>query len=38
LKLQNLITYSYDIQIIHILVHWNLLENGDKTHKKINSF
>jgi hypothetical protein len=32
-KLQKLITYSYGIQIIHNLVPWNPLENGDKTHK-----
>jgi hypothetical protein len=29
LKLQKFITCSYNIQIIHILVHWNLLENGN---------
>jgi hypothetical protein len=33
LKLQKFITYSYNIQIIHILVHWNPPENGEKTHK-----
>jgi hypothetical protein len=32
LKLQKFITYSYDIQIIHILVRWNPLEDGEKTH------
>jgi hypothetical protein len=30
------IAYSYNIQIIHILVHWNPLENEDKIHKKFN--
>jgi hypothetical protein len=29
------ITYSYNIQIIHILVRWNPPKNGEKTHKKI---
>jgi hypothetical protein len=33
LKLQKFITYSYNIQIIHILVRWNPLENGEKIHK-----
>jgi hypothetical protein len=28
-----LITYSYNIQIIHILVRWNPPENGKKIHK-----
>jgi hypothetical protein len=28
----NLGTYLYKIQIIHILVHWNPLENEDKAH------
>jgi hypothetical protein len=28
------ITYSYNIQIIHILVYWNPLENGNLTYKK----
>jgi hypothetical protein len=32
LKLQKFITYLYNIQIIHILVRWNPLENGDKTY------
>jgi hypothetical protein len=27
------ISYSYNIQIIHILVRWNPLGNEDKTHK-----
>jgi hypothetical protein len=31
IKLQQFITDSYSIQIIHILVHWNPLENGEKT-------
>jgi hypothetical protein len=31
-KLKNFITYSYIIQIMHILVCWNPLENGDKIH------
>jgi hypothetical protein len=31
-KLQKFITYSYNIQITHILVCWNPLENGDETH------
>jgi hypothetical protein len=31
-KLQKFITYSYNIQILHILVRWNPLENGEKTH------
>jgi hypothetical protein len=34
IKLQKFITYSYNIQIIHILVRWNPLENGNKIHKK----
>jgi hypothetical protein len=33
LKLQKFITYSYNIQIMHILVRWNPPENGEKTHK-----
>jgi hypothetical protein len=33
LKLQKFITYSYNIQIMHILVRWNPLENGEKTPK-----
>jgi hypothetical protein len=38
-KLQKkFITYSYNIQIIHILVHWNLLENGDKIHNFFGHF
>ena len=32
-KSHHLLTYSHNIQIIHILVHWKPLENGDKTHK-----
>jgi hypothetical protein len=32
LKLQKFITYSYNIQIIHILLRWNPIENGKKTH------
>jgi hypothetical protein len=35
LKLQKFITYSYSVQIIHILLHLNPLKNGDKTHKKV---
>jgi hypothetical protein len=31
-KLQKIITYSYNIQIIHILMRWNPLQNGEKTH------
>jgi hypothetical protein len=31
-KLQKFITYSYSLQIIHILMCWNPLENGEKTH------
>jgi hypothetical protein len=26
------ITYSYNTQIMHILVCWNPLENGEETH------
>jgi hypothetical protein len=33
LKLQKFITYSYNIQIMHILVCWNYPENGEKIHK-----
>jgi hypothetical protein len=33
IETSNFITYSYNIQIIHILVHWNPLENGEKTDK-----
>jgi hypothetical protein len=38
LKLQKFITYSYNIQIIHILVRWNPLENGEKIHKTFFHF
>jgi hypothetical protein len=31
-KLQKFITYSYNIQIIYILMLWNPLENWEKTH------
>jgi hypothetical protein len=37
-KLQKFITYSYNIQIIHVLVHWNPVENGEKTHKFVHRF
>jgi hypothetical protein len=33
LQTSKFITYSYNIQIIHILVSWNLVENGEKTWK-----
>jgi hypothetical protein len=32
------IAYSYNIQIIHILVHWNPLENEDKIPKRNSNF
>jgi hypothetical protein len=32
LQTSKFITYSYIIQIIHILVRWNPIENGEKTH------
>jgi hypothetical protein len=38
LKLQKFITYSYNIQIIHILVRWNPPENGEKTHEIFFNF
>jgi hypothetical protein len=31
---QKIISYSYNIQLRHILVSWNPLENGDKTCEK----
>jgi hypothetical protein len=37
-KLQKFITYSYNIQIIHILMCWNPLENGEKTHNFFGHF
>jgi hypothetical protein len=33
IELQKFMTYSYKIEIIYILVRWNPLENGDRTHK-----
>jgi hypothetical protein len=33
LKLQKFISYSYNIQIIHMLVRWNSLENEDNIPK-----
>jgi hypothetical protein len=32
LQTSKFITYSYNIQVIHILVCWNHVENGKKTH------
>jgi hypothetical protein len=37
-KLQKFITYLYGIQIIHNLLHWNPLENGEKTDNFFNHF
>jgi hypothetical protein len=34
-KLNKFITYSYGIQITHVLVLWNLLENEIRPTKKI---
>jgi hypothetical protein len=36
--LKKFITYSYSIQIIHFLMHWNPLENGEKAHKSFFHF
>jgi hypothetical protein len=30
--IQKFITYSYSIQIIHILVHWNPVKNREEIH------
>jgi hypothetical protein len=38
MKTSKIITYLYNIQTIHVLMHWNPLENGNKTHKKIVIF
>jgi hypothetical protein len=38
LKLQKFMTCSYSIQIIHVSMHWNFLENGDETYKLFLSF
>jgi hypothetical protein len=35
-KLQNFKTCSYNIQIIHILMRWNHVENEEKIQKKLS--